>query len=68
MCTRNLVAKAFCYRRQLLWDLQDGRTPIINPATIETLQIAVRNRPPLELQRAAHDLGINLAEVGLHEC
>jgi hypothetical protein len=68
MSTRNLVAKAYCYRRQRIWDMQDDREPIVSKTTIKGLQVALLKQPHTELQRAAQELGINLAEVGLHEC
>jgi hypothetical protein len=68
MRTRHLLAKTFCYQRQLRWDSQDNIEPLISLVELKTLQSELRHRPPVELQRAAHDLGINLAEVGLHAC
>lgn len=68
MSTRNLVAKTHCYRRQRIWDMQDGLSPMVSLATIEGLQAAIRKCPPVELQHAAQELGIHLTEVGMHEC
>jgi len=67
MRTRHLMAKLFCYRRQFAWDTQDDLTPLISLTTVKTLHSELKHRPPSELQRAAHDLGIDLAQAGLHE-
>jgi hypothetical protein len=68
MRTRNLVAKAYCYRRQVAWDMQDNREPIVSKTTITALQAALLAQPPAEVMKAAQELGITLAEVGFHVC
>lgn len=68
MRTRNLLAKTFCYQRQLAWDTRDGLKPLVSPVELKTLQSELRHRPTIELQRAAQELGLNLAEVGFHAC
>lgn len=66
--TRRLLAKTFCYERQTRWDNHDGLLPLVHPVELKTLQERCRHRPPSELHQAALELGINLAQVGLHEC
>jgi hypothetical protein len=64
--TRNLLAKTYCYTRQIAWDAQDGLTPLINPITVKTLHSELRHRPPAELMQAAQELGITLDKS--YEC
>lgn len=66
--TRNLLAKTFTWQRQSRWGLTEGFGPMISLVGLKTLQSELRHRPPIELQQAAHDLGIHLSEVGLHQC
>jgi hypothetical protein len=66
--TRRLLAKAFCYNRQTRWDNHDGLPLLISPTELKTLQERCRHRPAVELQQAAQELGIDLSQVGLHEC
>jgi hypothetical protein len=68
MRTRNLMAKVFCYRRELTWASQDKREPRISLTTVKTLRSELQHSNPIELQRAAHDLGINLVRLKLYEC
>jgi hypothetical protein len=65
MRTRNLLAKTFCYQRQLAWGLQEGFGPLINPTIVQCLQSELRHRPPAELERAANDLGIRLDSINV---
>ena len=68
MTTRNLVAKAFCFSREIIWAHADHREPRINPNTIGELKAELQKRPNIEVHQAAQELGINLAQVGLHVC
>jgi hypothetical protein len=64
--TRNLLAKTFCFTRQLRWDAADGLEPLINPKAVKTLHSELQHRPPLEVERASKELGITLVQA--HEC
>jgi hypothetical protein len=66
--TRNLLAKVFCFERQTHWDSIDGLPLLINPITLKTLQSELLHRPPIELQQAEQELGIDLVLAGLHAC
>lgn len=66
--TRNLLAKTFCFARDARWAFIDNREPFVPTAELKTLQKRCRHRPIIELQQAAQELCINLAQVGLHEC
>lgn len=68
MSTQHLMAKVFCYRRQLAWDSHDGLAPLVSPITVKTLHSELKHRQPSELQQAAQELGIDLAGLKLHEC
>lgn len=68
MHTRNLLRKAFCYNRQLVWDRQDNHEPIVSRAALGSLLVKLSHQPPAEVLKAAKELGINLVEVGIHAC
>ena len=65
LSTHHLLAKTFCYQRQLRWDLQDGITPRISSDTIARLHEELQNRPRAEILQAAQELNI---QVNTNEC
>ncbi len=61
LSTKALLAKSFCWNRELVWSIKDDRPPRINPDEVSRLLEDLNKRPIAEIQRAAMELGINVS-------